>query len=118
MSETQTILANAFSINMLNVTDEEIKIKVKKISLEEAKKILSSGFVSAIGHASTAQLLSQMLNMEVPANRVEIKLAPGQLLVVFQLMARLQEGKILSQEELQQLLREGKAVFYLVELLS
>jgi len=97
---------------------EEAKIITKKISLEEAKKILSSGFMSAIGHASTAQLLSQMLNIEVPVNRVEIKLQPGQKLVVFQLMMRLQEGQVLNLEQIQQLIQQNKVAFYLVQFSS
>jgi len=119
MSET-TILANAFSLNMLNVTtEEEIKIKVKKISLEEAKKILSSGgFISAIGHPSTAAILSQLLGVSVPANRIEVKLQPNQQLIVFQLNVRLPEGKILSESELQQLVQQNKVAFYLVQLSS
>jgi len=64
------ILSNAFSLNMLN---SSMNISFKEISLEEAKKILSeNSFESAVGHAVTADLFSNLLNQEVKANRVNV----------------------------------------------
>jgi len=59
--------------------------------------------VSAVGHESTAKLLSQLLGIEIPVNRIEIKIEYGDKLIVFQLLQRLPEGKVLSEEELRQL---------------
>jgi len=114
----EIILSNAFSLNMLQIRDGEASIRIKRISLEEAKNILSNGFTSAIGHQSTAQILTQLLGISVPLNRIEIKLMTNQKLVVFQLNIRLNEGQVLSNLELQQLYLQGKVGFYLVELVS
>jgi len=76
----------------------------KPVSLEEAKNLLSSSkFVSAVGHASTAQFLSRLLGVHVPAQRVRVEMQPGDIAIVFRLLERLPEGKVLSEEELQQI---------------
>jgi len=111
-------LSNAFSINMLGQLPQQgLTVKVRPISLEEAKAILQNGFESAVGHQTTADVLSSLLGLPVEARRVAITMREGDSLVVFQLGVRLQEGQILSEEEVLSLYREGKASFYLVEVL-
>jgi len=113
------ILANAFSLSMIPIVEgDEAKLKVRRISIQEAKELLANVFTSAIGHQSTAKLLTQLLGVNVPVNRTEIKLERGQQLIVFQLLIRLQEGQVLSHEELEQLYQQGKVVFYVVQLSS
>ena len=94
-------LGNAFSLNMLNAP--EVQLKVSEISLQEAKNILSGGFISAVGHQATADILSKLLDIPVLFNRVEVKLQKGDVLIVFQLLKRLEEGKVLSEEEIKNL---------------
>jgi Domain of unknown function (DUF1874). len=54
------------------------KIKVRPIGPEEARELLTKfGFVSAIGHESTAAFLSQLLGLPVPYNRVAVQLGWG-----------------------------------------
>ena len=72
----------------------------RPIDIKEAKALLSDGFVSAIGHEATAQLLSRLLDVTIPANRVMVTMKPGDKALVFQLLVRLPEGKVLSEEEL------------------
>jgi len=111
-------LSNAFSIAMLGQLPQQGRtVMVRPITLEEAKSLLQGGFESAVGHPSTAQVLSTLLGLPVEANRVAITLSPGDRVVVFQLGIRLQEGQILSEEEVLSLYREGKASFFLVEVL-
>ena len=105
-------LANAFSLNMLK---KSASLTVKEISIDVVKELLADGFVSAIGHEGTAQILSEILQIyPIPVNRVPIKLEHGDTVIVFQLMTRLPEGKILTREELQQLVQQGQAKFYRV----
>jgi hypothetical protein len=89
---------------MLNVT-KSIKIEIQELSVDDVKKILENNksIKSIIGHESTATLLSQLLGIKVEFNREAIMLKPGDSLIVFQLLTRLPEGKILSLEEIQQL---------------
>ncbi len=112
-----TYISNAFSLGMLQVSPEPLTIRVRVLSLEEAKSLLRGGFISAVGHQGTADILTALLGVEVPFNRVAIRLIPGDHLIVFQLGVRLQEGQILSEEEVLSLYREGKASFFLVEVL-
>jgi len=93
-------LANSFSLGMLNENSQQYLIKIEEVSIEEVKKILNSNFVSAVGHEPTAQLLSEMLGIEVVPNRIQVKLEKGDTVIVFQLLQRLPEGKIMSKEEL------------------
>jgi hypothetical protein len=73
----------------------------RKITVTKAKKILSSeNFVSAVGHEATAKFLTQLLGIDIPFNRIQIKMSKGDKAVVFRLIDRLPEGKVLSEEEL------------------
>ncbi|MFZ8856649.1 MAG: STIV orfB116 family protein [Candidatus Caldarchaeales archaeon] len=81
----------------------KVTVKIRKASIEEVRQMLSRGFVSAIGHQATATLLSQLLGIEVPFNRVTVKAEPGDILIHFVLRERIPEGKILTLEELQRL---------------
>jgi hypothetical protein len=69
--------------------------------LDEARKLLNDGgFVSAVGHPGTAQLLTELLGVQVPVNRVAVQLKSGDIGIHFVLRERLPEGKVLSKEEL------------------
>lgn len=91
-----TYLGNAFSLGMLSKLPQAFL--VKEASLEELK---NTEFISAIGHETTARVLSKLLGREVPYNRISIQLNTGDTLYVFQIMQRLEEGKILTEEEIQ-----------------
>ena len=92
-------LANAFSLSMLT---PPATVKVTEVSEEEVKRVIANGFTSAIGHDATAKIISTRLGVQVPVNRVAIQLKPGDLLLVFQLLTRLPEGKVLNEEEMKQ----------------
>jgi hypothetical protein len=65
--------------------------------------LLEDGFVSAVGHEGTAQILSQLLGVKVPVSRIQIRMNVGDKAVVFRVLTRLPEGKILTEEELKKL---------------
>lgn len=95
-------VANAFSLAMLSAAPAVIRID--EISLDEAKRLVhAGGFISAVGHEATAEVLSKLLEADVKFNRINIKLEKGDQMIVFQLLGRLPEGKILSEEELKAL---------------
>ncbi|RKX61510.1 MAG: hypothetical protein DRP29_00040 [Thermodesulfobacteriota bacterium] len=80
---------------------QKARIKVRRISAEEAKKLLEKEkFVSAIGHKTTAQFLSELLGMEIEMNRRTVFMEPGDKAIHLFLKERLPEGKILSEEEM------------------
>jgi len=108
---SKTYIANAFSLNMIE--SEEATISIKVVDVETVKQIIANEEVeSVIGHESTAKILSQLLGTEVKAERKEVKLKKGDKVVVFQLLQRLQEGAVLSEEELKQL----QFKFFLVQI--
>jgi hypothetical protein len=111
-------LSNTFSLNMLNLNPEipvPVRLFVRPIDLERVKFLLELGFESAVGHQATAEILSNLLGVEVPVNRVAIKLRPDDILIVFQLGIRLAEGQVLSKEEVLDLYNKGQASFVMVE---
>jgi len=92
-------LANAFSLSMVT---SPTTLSVVEASAEDVKNILTRGFTSAVGHEATAQIISVQLGIQVPTNRISIKLVSGDTLIVYQLLARLPEGKILGVDEMRQ----------------
>ena len=83
---------------------DQFTVVLKKIDIETAKRLLeSSEFVSAIGHQATASVLSQLLGIEIPFNRITVRLKPGDMCIHFALKTRLPEGVVLNEEELRKL---------------
>jgi hypothetical protein len=84
---------------------EEVLLSLKKITAEEAKKLLTTAnkWESVIGHTSTASVLSEILDINVPENRKTIYFTEGDRGVHFFLKRRIDEGKILTRDELLQL---------------
>lgn len=99
-------ISNAFSVSMVG----DAIISIKKIRDEEAKQLLTHGFVSAVGHESTAKVMSAKLGMSIQVNRVQVQLSPGDKLIVFQLLKRLEEGKVLNEDELRTIPAEWRIV--------
>jgi len=75
--------------------------KFSKISLGEVKSLLQGDFVSAVGHEGTASLMSRLTKIEIPANRIAVKMQVGDQAVIFRVLTRLPEGVILSETQLQ-----------------
>jgi hypothetical protein len=73
-----------------------------EITLDEAKALVRqpAGFESAVGHESTAQILTTLLGVEVPMNRIFFQQQAGQEALVFKLNGRPPEGTILTAEEI------------------
>jgi len=75
-------------------------IKAKQLNVQEASELLKKEkFVSAVGHEATAKALSNIFGIEIPYNRVQITLQPGDKLLSIILKKRLEEGKILKTVE-------------------
>jgi len=77
--------------------------KFAPISVEEAKTLLRGGFQSAVGHSATAEVMSRILGVQIPMDRGQIFMQPGDRAIVFRLLTRLPEGRVLSREELEAL---------------
>lgn len=75
------------------------------IPVEQARELVQSevGYISAIGHESTANILSTLLGMDVPVNRILFEQTVGQQAVVFKLNGRPPEGQILTEAEIEEI---------------
>ena len=79
-------LGNAFSLQML---PSDGNVSVETVSAED----IPMDIVSCIGHADTANVLTNILGMEVPVNRMSVTLHEGDVLYVAQIVGgRLPEG--------------------------
>lgn len=82
-------LGNAFSLQMLNLQSTQ-QVQVTPIAVEEVK---DAEFVSVVGHADTATVLTAVLGKEVSFNRASVRLEDGDVLYVAQVTGgRLPEG--------------------------
>ncbi|MBT6254090.1 DUF1874 domain-containing protein [Candidatus Uhrbacteria bacterium] len=85
------LIANAFSLGMLMSLTSTIK--VVEITLEQARELASAGLESIVGHANTADVFSEQLQVPVPMNRCSVSLDKGNQLLVGQYKGpRLPEG--------------------------
>ena len=98
-----TYLLNTLIIPVDFQRHPKVKATIRRASIEEVRQLLSRGFVSAVGHQATADLLTSLLQVPVQFNRIAVKAAPGDVLVHFVLRERIPEGKVLTLEELQSL---------------
>jgi hypothetical protein len=69
------------------------------LTVDEARRRIAGGFVSAIGHPASANFLGQLLGVEVPMNRVAVTLRAGDSALVLRVLTRLPEGKVLDEAE-------------------
>jgi len=82
-------LVNAFSIQMIQGMSDPVLVKFEEIDATD----IPLDVVSAVGHADTAAVLTNILGFEVPMNRINIVLDKDTELFVAQLVGgRLPEG--------------------------
>ena len=73
---------------------------------------------SAIGHESTARLLTKMLGFEVKPQRVSITANEDDVIIAFTLNFRLPEGKVLSDAELEEIVKSQQYSFTIIDMLK
>lgn len=94
------------SIAILNtaILTADGKFTLKTISLTEAKELIKNEeILSAVGHQSTAEILTELLEQDIPVNRINFTQESGQKALIFKLLGRPEEGKILSREEIEKI---------------
>jgi hypothetical protein len=75
---------------------------LKTITLGQARSLIAHReIISAVGHQSTADILTTLLGREIPVNRIEFAQEREQAAIVFKLRGRPPEGAILSAEEVE-----------------
>lgn len=77
---------------------------ISDIDIDTARKYVEeNGFVSAIGHDATAEIMSTLLGQNIPMNRVQFHQEVGQKAIVFKLNERPPEGVVLTKEEVERI---------------
>lgn len=102
---------NELPIAILNTTilTADGDFSLKTISLKEAKKLIKGKeILSAVGHESTSQILTNLLKVDIPVNRIQFKQESGQKALCFKLLGRPEEGKILTLKEIEEIGYEFK----------
>jgi hypothetical protein len=103
MKETKLTLLNTSILTSFGT------YSYKRLTLEEARELVrefqrpGKAIRSAIGHQSTADLLTALLGFPVAANRTEFKQTLDDAALVFKLKSRPPEGKVLGREELEEI---------------
>ncbi len=78
--------------------------RIEDIDIDSAKRyILQNGFVSAIGHEATAEIMSEVLGFNIKMNRIQFHQEVGQIAIVFKLNERPPEGEVLNREEIERI---------------
>lgn len=110
----RVVVANAFSVNMLK---ESALVRFQKITVEEAKRIIRDCdfILSVVGHRSTARVISRVLGVRIDVSRREYTLTNDDILLVFVLDFRPEEGKIYSERALEEFFQSNKISIWLVE---
>ena len=77
----------------------------RRIALAEAVEIIkNAGTVeSAVGHDSTAEILSELLDYKIEKNRIEYDQHTGNTALVFRLKSRPGEGEVLDREQVEKI---------------
>ena len=96
---------------VLPCRDDYFVFEGTRVGVEQVKETLRDGFVSAVGHESTAKVLTELLGMKIPANRITVDMKPGDVAIAVQFLKRLPEGKVLNESELLKLFKEGVIEF-------
>ena len=117
MGKMGTYLVNAFSINMIR--EFPARIMVDMIDGEEFCLALGTGtqsgeLINAVGHDSTIDVINKLCGTQLQKNRIEIKMVQGDIAFVIMVNHRLEEGKVLNEEEILRMLWQGKISFYKV----
>jgi Domain of unknown function (DUF1874) len=100
MSNSRLVLLNSSILTQFGT------YRYEPISLAAAKRLLhefseaNRTIESAIGHQPTAELLTGLLEFPVAVNRIQFEHAVGETALVFKLKQRLDDIKVLSQQEI------------------
>ena len=85
------LLTNAFSLNM--IASFPSNPMCEEISVSEVRDMIGEGFQSAVGHADTASVFSDVLGLHVPMVRSTVSLKKGDVVIIGQYRGpRLTEG--------------------------
>lgn len=76
--------------------------RICDIDVDDARRLVKDcPTISGIGHEATAEVMTQLLGVEVPFNRIQFKQEVTQIAIVLKLNERPVEGVVLSREQIE-----------------
>jgi hypothetical protein len=91
-----TILCNTIAMAMFDASHPH-SVQMHPIQEHEAISLLSNGFVQAVGHPATAEVLALRTGLDIKFNRMNVCLSNDDILIIAQVVVpRLAEGQVLS----------------------
>ena len=92
-------ILNGFSPNMIGQMDI-CTVVFYRAKWDDVANAIKKGAISAIGHDSTAKIISTVVGHDVPANRVNVSLNKGDTGYIITLPFRPVEGKVYTADEI------------------
>ena len=76
-----------------------------QISTQKAREIIAEAerIESAIGHAATAEIMTELLDYKVETNRIEFFQTTEDSALIFRLKKRIGEGQVLNRAEIEKI---------------
>jgi len=95
---------HAIAILNTSIATSDGTYSLETINLSKARQMVRNvDIISAVGHQSTAEILTTLLGITVPVNRIVFTQEAGQQALIFKLNGRPEEGEILSIEEIEEI---------------
>lgn len=102
-------ITNGFSPSMLKLPAD---VEFTNVDVKEfCEEIIKGRHVNTIGHQGTVDLINKLCGSNLKVNRISIQANVGDQIYIVTLTVRLEEGKILSKEEITKMYDEGKVKF-------
>lgn len=88
--------------NSLLVPPPSSSREIIGLAVVDIVSLLSDDFISAVGHQSTAHILSEKLGLHIAMNRIQVNPQVGDILIIaaFVPPRRLAEGEMYTEEEI------------------
>ena len=88
--------------------------EIAPVSLPEVQALVQQEvFISAVGHQSTAEVISSLLGQDIQPNRIQVRPDRGDRFLCFRLLARAPEGAVLDREQIEEIGHEWCVMHYL-----
>jgi hypothetical protein len=72
------------------------------VAIDEVRRLINeNAFTSAVGHVETASLLTRLLGIPVPMNRIVVQQQVGDTLVVIKPKTRLEANRTYSESDIE-----------------
>jgi len=111
-------LTNSFSPSMLKLQKHrQVTAKFEETDEKEFCETIKNAedLVNAVGHKATVDLINTMCSTQLKENRISIVANAGDIIIALILTIRLEEGRVLKEDEIKQFLDQGKIKFVKVE---